>query len=119
MKFKMNNMNWEIKELSQKDIKDIVNKRKANEEENVNSIDTRYYGITYHDELVIYLDKDLHIDRKRKTLAHELAHCYISSFVTHQEKQYDEEMLADIISNSIDIINEIVEQYFKLNNKKK
>lgn len=112
MKFKINNMEWVIKEISQEEIKIIQNKRKASEEENIKSIDTRYYGITYTDNLIIYIDKDLHIDRKKKTLIHELTHCYITSFITHQEKQYDEEMVADIVSNSYDIIHEIVDKYF-------
>lgn len=113
MKFKMNNMNWTIKELSQNEIKVIVNKRRANEDENINSTDTRYYGITYHDDLIIYLDKDLPKDRKKKTLLHELGHCYIGCYITHQEKTYDEEMVVDIISNSHNMIHKIVKDYFK------
>lgn len=112
MKFKINGMNWEIIEKSQAEIKAKMNKRRANEEENINTVDTRYYGITFHDELKIVLDKDLPKDRKKKVLIHELAHCYIGCYVTHQEKNYDEKMVADIICNSHEIINEIVNKYF-------
>ena len=111
--FKMNNRNWIIKELSQEEIKIIQNKRKANEEENIKSLNDRYYGITYTDIQEIYLDKDLPGDRKRATLIHELTHCYITNYITHQNKTYDEEMVADIVSNSFDIIKEIVEKYFE------
>lgn len=113
MKFKINGMNWKIIEKSQKEIKTRMNKRRANEDENINTVDTRYYGVTFHDDLEIVLDKDLPKDRKKKVLIHELAHCYIGSYITHEDKTYDEEMVADIICNSHEIINEIVKNYFK------
>ena len=113
MKFKINNREWTITETSQSDIKNMQNIRRANEEENLKSIDTRYYGITYTDIQKIYIDEDLPQDRKKATLIHELAHCYIDSFITHCDKQYSEEDVADIVSNSYDIIHEIVNNYFK------
>ena len=109
----MNDLNWEIRELPQYAIKEKMNKRKNKDEDDVNSISERYYGITFNDELLILLDCDLPEDRKRKTLIHELTHCYIGCYITHLEKTYDEEMVADIISNSFDIIKKIVEKYFK------
>lgn len=113
MKFKINNREWKIIEASQQEIKNKQNIRRANEEENLKSIDTRYYGITYCDEQKIYIDEDLPKDRKKATLIHELAHCYIFNYITHCDKQYTEEDVADIVSNSYDIIHEIVEMYFK------
>ena len=113
MKFKMNNRDWTIIETSQADIKNILNTRRANEEENVKSIATRYYGITYTDIQKIYIDEDLPIDRKKATLIHELTHCYICNYITHMDKQYSEEDIADIVSNSYDIIHEIIDKYFE------
>lgn len=110
--FKMNNRNWAIIETNQEEIKTMQNKRRANEEENIKSIYNRYFGITYIDTQEIYLDKDLPKDRKRATLIHELTHCYIANYITHQDKNYDEEMVADIVSNSFDIIYEITDNYF-------
>lgn len=119
MKFKMNSREWTIKEISQSEIKNIQNIRRANEEENIKAVDTRYYGVTYCDEHKIYIDKDLQEDRKRATLIHELAHCYIFNYITHCEKQYSEEDVADIVSNSYDIIHEIVGKYFEKKKQKK
>lgn len=110
--FKINNRNWSIEEKSQSEIKKMQNERRANEEENVKSLDTRYYGITYCDIQKIYIDKDLPADRKKATLIHELTHCYIDNYITHCEKQYSEEDIADIVSNSYDIITEIISKYF-------
>ena len=110
--FKMNNRNWQIEETSQEEIKTMQNKRRANEDENVKSTYTRYCGITYPDLQKIYLDKDIPEDNKRATLIHELTHCYITNYITNTEKDYDEEMVADIVSNSFDIIREIVDKYF-------
>ena len=111
MKFKINNREWEILEASQIEIKKMQNERKANEDENIKDTSSRYYGITYTDIQKIYLDKDLPEDRKRATLIHELTHCYIVNYITHQEKEYSEEDVADIASNSYDIIHEIVDKY--------
>lgn len=115
MKFKINNREWTILEVSQSAIKNMQNIRKANEEENLKSTDTRYYGITYADVQKIYIDEDLPMDRKKATLIHELTHCYVINYITHQDKNYDEEMVADIVSNSYDIIHEIVDRYFRDN----
>lgn len=66
MKFKINNREWKIIEASQQAIKNKQNIRRANEEENIKSIDTRYYGITYCDEQKIYIDEDFQkIERKQ------------------------------------------------------
>lgn len=113
MNFVLNGLNWKIEELSQQEIKSIVNKRKNNDDEDIKSTDTMYFGLTYHDKCIIYLDKDLPIDRKKKTLIHELTHCYIGCYITHQEKSYDEEMVCDIVSSSFYLIELIVNDYFK------
>lgn len=109
MKFIINNRTWTIKELKQDDIRKSFEKHCDKAGESLG----RYFGVTWHDTQEIMLDKDLCQERKRITLMHELGHCYVSTYFTHQEKQYDEEMLADIIANSHDIINEIVNKYFK------
>lgn len=108
MKFKMNNREWEIKELTQEEIRQHYIDYKYDGEPQSG----KYYGLTYFDEQVIYLDKALHKDQKRQTLMHELGHCYIGSYITHQNKEYDEETVVNLISNSHDIIHEIVEEYF-------
>ena len=58
-------------------------------------------------------------DRKKATLIHELTHCYIDNYITHCDKQYTEEDVADIVANSYDIIHEIVEQYEQNNGIKR
>ena len=108
MKFKINNMEWEIVEANQEEIKQEMKKHFDKPDE-----EGKYFGVTYLDTQKIFLDKDLHIQRKRNTLLHELAHCYIGSFITHLgNKQYIEEDIADILANSHDIIREIVDEYF-------
>lgn len=109
MKFKINNREWVIKELSQEEIKQHMIDYKYDGQPS----DGRYFGQTYFDEQTIYLDKDLHKEQKRQTLMHELGHCYIGTFITHQNKEYDEETVVNLISNSHDIIHEIVEDYFR------
>lgn len=111
--FTMNNRNWQIEEKSQQEIKTYQNQRRANEDENIKSVNPRYYGVTYVDMQRIYIDKDLPDDRKRQVLIHELTHCYIAEYITHSEQKYEEEDVADISSNSFDIIKTIIDNYFK------
>ena len=118
MKFVLNGVEWRIKEVSQVEIKCLQNKRNGNHKENLKSVNDRYYGITYTDECIIYLDRHLKADRKRKTLLHELTHCYIASYMPHGEKEYTEEDVADIVSNSFDIINGISNEYLIKKGKK-
>ena len=113
MKFKINGIDWKIEEKSQEEIKTIINTKKAESVENVKSLDSRFFGVTYPDDLVIYLDKDLPEQRKKLTLLHELTHCYIITFITHCDKQYSEEDVCDIVSNSHDIVKNIVDNYFR------
>ena len=56
MKFKINNRTWEIKELSQEEIiQHIIDYKYYGEPIK----DTRYYGQTYYDEQIIYIDKNI------------------------------------------------------------
>ena len=106
MKFKMNNHEWEILELPKEQIK-LIYEKEMNEE-------TLYvYGLTKYDNHKIYINEELCFDMKRKTLMHELMHCYIEEYVSLELENYEEETLCNISANSHDIIHKIVEDYFK------
>ena len=107
MKFEMNKSIYEIKEVTQ----DELQKEIADEE------DGYYYGQTIFQKQIVLIDKDLSYERKRKTLIHELTHVYIREYLTTRDINPSEEVLCDIHANSYDIIHEIVEEYFKENNK--
>lgn len=109
MKFEMNNREWEIIELSQEEIREKIREYKYDGEPK----EGRYFGLTYLDNSKIYIDKDLCLDQKKQTLKHELMHCYIGCYLFNVEKEYTEEDLCNISSNSHDIIHKIVEDYFK------
>lgn len=109
MKFKMNDRTWEIKELSQEEIRQHIKDYKYDGEPSETG---KYYGQTYFDEQIIYIDKDLHIEQKRQTLMHELMHCYIGCYL-YDFKNFDEENVCNISANAHDMIHKIVEDYFK------
>ena len=118
MKFKMNDITYVIKEVSQKEYKEL--RVIEDEEDGVEISDVKngiYQGSTHHTKGIVYIDKNLPHEIKRKTLIHELTHCYIREYITHEEKNYSEEMVADISANSHDIIRKIVEDYFKGDDK--
>lgn len=119
MKFKINSVEYEIIELTQKEYKSYRKEEYemllCKQEDLTEGI---YYGATHSFSNKIFLSKEQPKDRKRKTLIHELTHAYINEYIVHQDKNYDEEMVADIVANSYDIIHDIVNNYFNKKEKK-
>ena len=114
MKIRINDIEYQIKEMSQKEYKDF--RKQEDENTGCEITDTTqgvWYGASHHYQNTIVIDKNLKKDRKRRVLIHELTHCYISEYITHQDQQYTEEDVADISANSHDIIHKIITEYFK------
>ena len=109
MKFRLNNRSWEIIELSQEEMREKIKEYKYDGEPQSG----KYFGLTYFDKSLIYIDKDLCLDQKKQTLRHELMHCYIGCYLFNNDKEYSEEDLCNISANSHDIIHEICKQFFK------
>lgn len=102
MKFKMNNSIYTIEEVSQEEL----------QKEEIDENDGYYYAQTRFQKQIILIDKDLSVERKRKTLIHELTHVYIREYLTTRNISPDEEVLCDIHANCHDIVHEIIENYF-------
>lgn len=103
----MNNKEWIIKEVPQSLFWDD-----DNDLENMNNREY-YFGRTKFNLQEIWLDKDIPIDLKKKTLYHELLHCYRGCYIGFCElNNCDEDFWCDLSANSHDIIHEIVEEYF-------
>ena len=102
MKFKMNNEEWEIKKISNAEMNIMMPSDKK---------ESFTHGSTQYDELTIYLNEDA--KSIRKTLIHELTHCFMYEFGHNQwEKEYNNEDVCEIVTSSYDIIHKIVEDYF-------
>lgn len=113
MRFVLNGIEYEIIELSQLDYKKI--RIKNNEETGVEEKGIEegiYYGSSDNYSCKIYIDKNMPIDRKRKILMHELTHCYIYEYITHSDYEFTIEEVCDLVANSHDIIDEIINNYF-------
>ena len=103
MQFKINNLSWKIIEVEQEKFWEDDNK--------LNEMNNRkcYLGRCHFDKQEIWLWKKQSEEQKRKTLYHELIHCYRGSFITFMEiNEQDEDFWCDIVANSHDIIHEIV-----------
>lgn len=107
MEFEMNDSFYAIIEVSQEELQKEI----ADED------DGYYYGQTRFQKQIILIDKDLSVERKRKTLIHELTHVYIREYLTTRDIKPDEEVLCDIHANCHDIIHEILDKYFNNGSK--
>lgn len=96
MKFKCNNTEYEI-----------VEKEKLENEELVGLTDYQKKQV-----LLKKLDKDFMI----RTLKHELMHVWLYEYGHNQdEKEFNNEDICEIVACSNDFINEVVEEYKKIN----
>ena len=105
MKFFMNGHEWELLEVSKERIKEIYEKE-MNEEA------LMVYGLTKYDNHKRYINEELCFDMKRKTIMHELMHCYKEEYISLELDEISEETLCNISANSHDIIHRIVADYF-------
>lgn len=110
MKFKINDREWIIKEVSQEEF--------WRDEGLEEKIGTPEYNTTYHFGRCLYktqeiwIWKDISKEQKRKTLYHELMHCYIYCYLC-DGIQFDEEGLCNISAKSHDMIHKIVEKFLE------
>lgn len=109
MKFKMNDKDWNIKEVSKFEIIDFYKSVTSNED-----IET-VYGLTDFENKRVYINMQICKQKKTHTLMHELMHVYIEEYCC-PKNEYDEEELCNFSANSHDIIHKIVEEYFKEDN---
>lgn len=108
MKFTMNNKEWKIIEVEQKLFWEDDNE--------LDKMDNKsyYFGRTKFENQEIWLWKDISIEQKKKTLYHELMHCYRGSYICFASlDNQDEDIWCDVSANSHDIIHKIVKNYFK------
>ncbi len=99
MKFKINNSEWEIKEISNADMQDKY------------CLDDEFtHGITIYSENTIYLNKDS--KNIIRILKHELTHVWLYEYGHNQdEKEFNNEEVCEIVASSNDFINEVVKRY--------
>lgn len=101
MKFKINDSEWEIKEIDNTQ----MNLIEQNEDDFI-------HGTTRYSENIIYLNKET--PNIKKTLYHELMHCFMYEYGHNQwNKKFNNEDVCEISASSHDIIHNIVEEYFK------
>jgi hypothetical protein len=107
----MNNRAWIIKEVPESVFwEDDGDLDKMNNKEH-------YFGRTKYATQEIWLDKDLKKDIKKKTLYHELIHCYKASYICYYDlDNLGEDFWCELSANSHNIIHKIVEDYFKGDN---
>lgn len=106
MEFIINNDKWIIEEKSKDELKKIY-------EEDIEEKAYFVFGVTNKAQHIIYINKDMCEEQKRKTLKHELTHCYIWEYGLYNVTDVNEETICDLVASSNDFINDITNKYFK------
>lgn len=99
--FEMGEQEFEVRFVSQEELQKHI----------INADDGYYFGQTRFLENTIYLDKNLSFVRLKKTLIHELMHCYIREYVTTSDETYSEDEMCDLIANAYGIIKDIMHDF--------
>ena len=104
MRFKINNNEWNVLEKSSEI---MIEKYKKEVDDRA----TFAFGLTMFSQHEIWINKDMCIDQKIRTLKHELTHCFIYSYGLYNVPDFNEEMVCDLVASINDFINEVIEQY--------
>ena len=108
MNFIINGDEWQIKEISNAEMNIMYGSDKK---------ETFTHGTTQYSDQIIYLNTET--PNKRKTLYHELTHCFMYEYGHNQnEKEFNNEDVCEINAQSHDIIKDISDRYFKKVTKK-
>lgn len=104
MKFKINGKQWGLEQTNGANLKMVYNSTHDDKAQYV-------FGLTDYVHHTIYINKDCCFDQQVSTLKHELAHCWIFNSGCYFADNMNEEMVCDIVSTSNEFINEVVEKY--------
>lgn len=103
MQFKMNDLIWTIKYATESEVRERIGDKNT---------ESYYYGCATLSMQEILINKDVSVERQRKTLYHELMHAYIASYM-FEGLSFDEEALCDVSAKSHDMINRIASAFFE------
>lgn len=101
MKFLINNLTWEIKEVNSDDSMLLV-------------LGTFRYAAVHYNQQLICLSQTQTLEQKKQSLRHELAHAFLFStqIDADDNKLYTQEMLCEFVALYGNGIEEIVKGYF-------
>lgn len=110
MDFILNNISWSIIELENKRFLEL--RKELGEEQNCPVEPNSFvYGFCDYASHRIFLNSYQCISEKKRTLIHELVHCWLWSHGASYTS-YCEDALCDTVSSSHEFIHEIVSKYF-------
>ena len=112
MRFQLNDIGWEIKEISEQE---LLEKYKE-----INPKDDVFYvfGICLKIKNVILLSNELEESQKKRTLIHELMHAWLWTNRIELE-DFSEEEMCNFTSASYYFINDVVTKYFTTKQRKR
>ena len=104
MKIKINDLTWKIIEVDTNDT-------------NLLSGNTQCFGTCHYSKQIIYIDKNLNIEKLYQTLIHELTHAFIYCYLLKMNCKFDEEELCEFVAIYGKKIINMATDYFNNRNK--
>lgn len=103
MNFMINGDKWHISETTTEHLLELLDPEDKS---------TYVFGLTSRSQHQIYLNNMMCEDQKKKTLLHELMHCYLWEYGINAES-FHEENVCDIFASAYSVAKPIYEKYFK------
>ena len=100
IKFKINGHEWNIEIRPEEDLLKEYHKRQPNA--------YSCLGLTFYKEHKIWISEELCDDEKRRTLIHELTHCYIWENGFYNVDFNNEELICDFVASIYNFINNLL-----------
>lgn len=106
MEFELNNDLWTIELKTKEEMVKLYESQKYPDEDVFFVL-----GLTNKADHCIYINEDMRIEQRIKTLKHELTHCYIWEYGLYSVPNFNEEMVCDLVASINEFINEIVHSF--------
>lgn len=100
IKFKINGHKWNIEIRPEEDLLKEYHKRQPDA--------YACLGLTFYKEHKIWIAEELCDDEKRRTLMHELTHCYIWENGFYNVDFNNEELICDFVASIYNFINNLL-----------
>lgn len=106
MVFEIDNDTWSIEIKDKQTMLSKLNEDRPEEDRY-----TYAFGVCIYPKHEIWINEDACKEQQIRTLRHELTHCFLWYSGCYNAPSYTEEMVCDIVANSYNFINDIINKF--------